>query len=370
MKKKGLLFICVAMLMVFGVFIYGCDAPPPEEPAEPAEVEEPAEVVETPDEDFETIHLDFAGLMPPESPFEQFVMPVYLEEIEKATDGRVEITTYPGGTLIAGGDIFDGVARGTADMGHESLSWVEGRLPVSDIFKKSGHPLENSKAASRTFAETVEILDLEEYHDVKVLMLFCTGPGHIHSTVPIRSLEDLQGLEIRCIGGDAPAVEALGASPITMNHAEAYEALERGVVQGTLASNETLIAWHMAEVTDYTTLTPFLYNGLQAILMNLDTWNSLPPDIQDGIEEASEKVWEEHVIGFFDEQSERGLEYAIEEHGQEVITLSEEEQERWIEQIDHLIDDYADELDEQGLPGTEVKELMFELGEKYSAEYR
>lgn len=362
MKKKGLVFLGILLLMVMVISFGGCGAPQTEEPAAPTE---PA-----PAEELEVYELTFAGLMPPASPFEQEIMPIFLEEIEKATNGRVKITTYPGGTLIAGGDIFDGVARGTADMGHESLSWVEGRLPVSDMFKKSGVPFESSEAASRAFAETIAIIDPEEYHDVKVLMLFCTGPGDIHSTVPIRSLEDIQGLEIRCIGADSPAVTALGASPITMSHADAYEALERGVVKGTLAVGEVLTAWHMAEVTDYTTLTPFLYNGLQGIIMNLDVWNSLPKDIQDGIEEASQKVWEEHVIGFFGRQSIAGLEYAVKETGQEVITLSDEEAQRWIERVAHFIDDYVDELNQRGLPGTETKELLFELGEKYNEMYR
>ena len=81
--------------------------------------------------------------------------------------------------------------EGVADMGHESLSWVEGRLPVSDIFKKSGVPFESSKSASRTFSEAMEILRPDEYKDIKVLMFFCTGPGNIHSTYP-SVFEDFQ----------------------------------------------------------------------------------------------------------------------------------------------------------------------------------
>ena len=88
-------------------------------------------------------------------------------------------------------------------------------------------------------------------------MFFCTGPGNIHSNVPVRNLEDFQGLEVRCIGSDSPAITALGAIPVTMTHAESYEALQKGIVKANLASNEALIAWNLAEVTKYTTLTPF-----------------------------------------------------------------------------------------------------------------
>lgn len=362
MKKKGLLIAGVILLIFVGLFYAGCGGTGSDTPGGASS--EPAGDKSKP------IELSFAGFMPANSPFERDLMPYFVEEIEAASEGRVKIVAYPGGTLLEGGNIFDGVIEGVADMGHESLSWIEGRLLVSDIFKKSGVPFESSKAASCAFSEAMEILDPEEYHDIKVLMFFCTGPGNIHSNVPINSLEDLKGLEVRCIGSDSPAVTALGAIPITMTHADSYEALQKGIVKANLASNETLAAWNLAEVTKYTTLTPFLYNGLQAIVMNLDVWNSLPADIQDAIEAASKKVWKEHAIGFFDQESDKALAHAIEETGQEVITLSDEEAERWKEKIAFIIDEYADELDSKGLPGTEVKNLVFELGEKYNDIYR
>ncbi len=290
-----------------------------------------------------------------------------LAEIDKETNGRVKINTYPGGTLLMRAERFnDGVAIGAADIGHESLSWVNGRFLTSDILKKSGVPFKSGEAASRTFKEFVEKLDPKEFHDVKVLMLICTGPGNIHTVKPVSSLEDLAGMEIRCIGSDAPSLTALGAKPVSMSHQDGYEALQKGIVQGTLASNETLHTWHNAEVTKYTTLTPFMYNGLQAVVMNLDTWNSLPTDIQTGIENACNKIWEDIVIHFYDEESDNGMKYAVEETGQEVITLTPEETERWKEKIAHILDHYAEELDQKGLRGEEAKELLFELGEKYN----
>lgn len=310
--------------------------------------------------------LSFAGLMPPSSPWETKVMAPYLEEIGRQTNGRVKITTYPGGTLLEGGKIYDGVATGVADMGHESLSWVNGRFLVSDILKKSGVPFKSGEAASRTFKDLVAKLDPKEYHDVKVLMLICTGPGNLHTVKPVRALQDLNGMEIRCIGSDAPSLTALGAKPVSMSHQDGYEALQKGIVQGTLASDETLQTWHNAEVTKFTTRTPFMYNGLQAVVMNLDSWQKLPKDIQDGIQRASDKIWEDIVVHFYDNESAMGLKYAVEKTGQTVIDLSPEETARWQEKIAHILDHYADELDAKGLPGKDAKKLLFEYGDKYN----
>lgn len=362
MKKRGLLCVSMVLLMIVMLFSVGCsnssntDSNAPTDSGNAKQNEKP-------------IELSFAGLMPAASPWETKVMVPLLAEIDKETNGRVKITTYPGGTLLEGGKIYDGVAIGAADMGHESLSWVNGRFLVSDILKKSGVPFKSGYAASYTFRDLVGELDPKEFHDVKVLMLICTGPGNLHTTKPVRTLEDLAGMEIRCIGSDAPSLTALGAKPVSMSHQDGYEALQKGIVQGTLASDETLQTWHNAEVTKYTTLTPFMYNGLQAIVMNLDTWNSLPKDVQDGIERACDKIWKDIVVHFFDNESSIGLKYAVEKTGQEVIELTPEETKRWKDRIAHILDDYAEELDQKGLPGKEAKKLLFELGEKYNEEY-
>lgn len=355
MKKKGVFFASI-LIMLLVLFTVGCS----KTDSASTDSDNSGTTEEA------SIELSFAGLMPAASPWETDVMIPLLEEIDKQTNGRVKITTYPGSTLLEGGKIYDGVAIGAADMGHESLSWVNGRFLVSDILKKSGVPFESGEAASRTFKDLVARLDPKEFHDVKVLMLICTGPGNLHTVKPVHTLEDLAGMEIRCIGSDAPSLTALGAKPVSMSHQDGYEALQKGIVQGTLASDETLQTWHNAEVTKYTTLTPFMYNGLQAIVMNLDTWNSLPEDVQEGIENACDKIWEDIVVHFYDVESNKGLQYAVDETGQEVIQLSEEETARWKDKISDILDHYVDELDQKDLPGSEAKKLLFELGEKYN----
>ncbi len=355
MKKIFYIISCL-MLLVMVFSLVGCSSPSSEAPTQTEKTTETSKPIE----------ICFAGFMPPSSPWETKVMEPLLKEIDEQTGGRVVITTYPGGTLLEGGKIYDGVATGAADMGHESLSWVNGRFHVADLLKKSGIPFESGEAASRTFKEMVQIIDPEEFHDTKVLMYICTGPGHLHTLKPVNTLEDLKGMEIRCIGSDAPSLTALGAKPVSMSHQDGYEALQKGIVQGTLASNETLQTWHNAEVTDYTTLTPFLYNGLQAVVMNLDTWNSLPADIQEGIQKACDKVWEEIGVHFFDIESDIGLQYAINETSQEIINLTEAETNRWKEKISHIVEEYVEELNAQGLPGSEAEKVAFELADKYN----
>lgn len=356
MLNKKRLILSILLIVVFGLFYAGCSNPD-------------VSLKEDDKEDSKVYELDFAGFFPPGSPFEENIMPVLMKEIETATNGRVKIVSYPGGSLLEGGKIFDGVREGAADMGHEALSWLGERLPLNYLFQMPGVPFTSAKSASYALTEAMEILKPKELADVKILMLIATGPGHIISTVPIRNLEDLKGKEIRVIEAQASAIQALGASPIYMSHAESYEAFAKNVVQGNLAALEVLKSYKLAEVSDYVTVTDFLYNGIQAIVMNLDVWNSLPKDIQDGIESACEKVWDQYLTGYYDDGAIGALKWAQETGKQEVIHLSPEEEAKWKEKISFVLDDYAKKLDERGLPGTQTKELIFELGEKYNKIY-
>src|SRR5207248_4398775 len=76
----------------------------------------------------------------------------------------------------------------------------------------------------------------KEHAGVKVLWLFHTAPFQVHTTRKlVKTLEDLAGMKLRSGGGQVAAVvKQLGAIPVTMAAPESYNALERGIVDGTV----------------------------------------------------------------------------------------------------------------------------------------
>jgi TRAP-type C4-dicarboxylate transport system substrate-binding protein len=105
------------------------------------------------------------------------------------------------------------------------------------------------------------------------MMVLTTGSGDIFSKVPVKTLNDLQGLDIRATGLSAKTLKALGANPVAMPQSESYESLSKGVVKANLGPVEVLQGWKNAEVTQYLTKTPFLYNTLFFVTMNVDKWS-------------------------------------------------------------------------------------------------
>ncbi|WP_045214719.1 TRAP transporter substrate-binding protein [Desulfonatronovibrio magnus] len=298
---------------------------------------------------------------------------LWIQEVEHRTDGRVKINLHPGEVLLGAREIYNGVASGAADIGTTCPSYTPGMFPMIEAFELPGFINANATAASAAINEGYKTirqeLDLDEFEDVKVLFLWATGPGNIMSKRPVRTLDDMSGMEIRAVGGTVPSVESLGATTHAMPMSESYLALDQGLVNGILAPNETLRAFRLAEVVDYVTNTPFLYNVAFIKIMNKDTWNSLPQDIQNIFNEMNE----EFVITYaqmMDEFSQNILEQAVNEYGIEVIDLSDEEREKWLARLTPVVQNWIDRREQRGHPASLVYEIARDLDIRFSEKYQ
>ncbi len=317
------------------------------------------------------IELTFSHFFPTTHRVETEIVQGWIKEIEKSSGDRVRITSYPGETLLKSPETYQGIVDGVADIGLSCYAYTRGRFPVVEAFLLPGIHLNSSKVGSYAIMEGIERLNPKEIQDVKHLWTWSHGPGDFLMNTPIRKMEDLKGLEIGVTAGPrAEALELLGASAAVLPMPEWYESLERGVIKGGLASTELLEGFRLSEVTgEYVVFAPFLFNQLTFTVMNLDTWNSLPPDIQEIIMEVSEKFYAENCADLWDQINLSGIKFGMEIKDIEYIVLDDAETERWKAQIQPIIDKYIGFLDEKGIDGSKVMETVFELTDKYNEKY-
>ncbi len=93
------------------------------------------------------------------------------------------------------------------------------------------------------------------------------------------------------------------------------------------------------------------------VVMNKDTWNSLPVETQKIIEKINEE-WIAKQAALWDEIDKSGLEF-VSKRGHNIISLPGEQQERWVKAVRPLLDDYVNRMKAKGLPGDEVVEVLF-----------
>lgn len=294
----------------------------------------------------------------------------WCEEVEKRTKGRVKIVMQAGESLLRAKEIYDGVAQGVADIGATCPAYTPGIFPVTEVFELPGFKNDNALVASMTVWQAFKTLPVmrKEYEKVKVLTLWATGPGDIMTKKAVHKLEDLQGMQIRAVGATVPTIKALGARPVSLPMSEAYLALQQGTVDGILAPNDVLKGFKLAEVLNYVTKTPFLYNIVFMKIMNLKTWNSLPPDIQKVIEEVSEEFVEKYGKLRTDFTKE-GLEYGVKNYKIQVISLPDAEKRRWIEKVKPVVDEWIKKTEQAGLPAKQIYDTVSKIDHEMSKKY-
>jgi len=282
----------------------------------------------------------------------------WAKEIEKRTDGKVQITVFPAGTLTPADKCYDGVAKGISDIGMSVLSYTRGKFPLTEVIdlplgSKSG------LASTRLINEYFKRLRPKEFDEVKVMYFHAHGPGLIHIKKLVNKLEDMRGLKIRCTGLAAKIATQLGATPVAMPMGETYDALSRGVVDGSMAPYEALFGWKWGDVVKFTAEDfGASYSSGMFVVMNKDKWNALPPDVQNIIEKVNAE-WIEKQGKAWDEIDKEGRDYTL-KLGNKIISLSKEENERWAKAVHPLLDEYVKSMKEKGLPGEEALKFCIE----------
>ncbi len=297
-----------------------------------------------------SINLNYANF-PPAPTFPCVQMERWKKEVEKRTGGQVSISTFPGGTLLDAKNMIDGVIAGQADIGCLCMAYQPGRFLVTNA---TALPLgfKNATVASLALLDLYRKYQPKEFAAVKVLTMFTCAPANIYAKKPVRSLEDLKGLELRASGGVAQALEVLGATPVGMPQSETPEALQKGVVKGAASSLETLKDFKYAETCKYVTVMngpvyPF------AVVMNQDSWNKLPKEVQKVMDDMA-KEQSEWTGAYMDKHVNESLAWSKEQHQIEITELSKEEQARWDALLAPITDKWIEEAEAKGLPAKAI----------------
>ncbi len=310
-----------------------------------------------------TINLTFSVFFPP-THAHAIASVEMAKEIEKRTNGQVKITVFPGGTLTKAPLCYDGVVTGISDMGLSVFAYTAGRFPLMEaVDLPLGYP--NGKVATRVAYEYYKAMNPKELQDVKVLAIHAHGPGILAAKKDVNSLDDMKGMKIRCTGLSAKLAEYLGAAPVAMAQNDAYEALQKGVVEGTLCPIETLKGWKQGEVINYVIESKALgYTTAMFVVMNKNKYASLPPEIQKVFDEVGAE-WVDVHGKIWDEADADGRKF-VTDLGKKIHALAPAEEEKWVQAVQPVMAEYEADMKMKGLPGTEAVKVLKDLIAKYS----
>lgn len=308
-----------------------------------------------------SINLKLATHVPPQH-YANKVFEQWIDELVKRSGGRVKVTLYPGQSLGKIPDEWNMLKSGISDIGWILPMYYPGTFPLADVTDLP-YLIPHGKRDLSIINGIFDKFLFKQFEEVKVLWPGFMGFPQLHTTKkPVKKLEDLKGMQIRCPPGPLTmSVQALGATPTQIPTPEVYNALERGIVEGCTIPWEGALAFKFYEVAKYHTAMD-LGCGMNITAVNLKSWNSLPPDIQKIFEELS--PWAQKKFNDSANASDEKAISVIKKAGNTIIHLSPKEKARWMEVTKPVVDAWAAKMNARGLPGTAIVEEMRRLGTK------
>lgn len=280
---------------------------------------------------------------------------LFKKELEKRSNGEFKVVIYDSSKYGNHDAVLQGLTMGVLQMGADSpanFSVFSEKLITFDLpFLFSSYEHADKIINGKIGAELGQTL---EKNGVTCLGYFEIGFRQIFSNRPIRSLEDAKDLKIRATAAKTHLafLQSVGMNPTPIAWGEVYTTLQQKTVDGVDIDLNLGYFNKFHETTPYVTLTNSVYCP-HLVLINTKFWNKLTDQERQWIKESFD------VAKAFNIKTNRENEAKIIEkmksEGVEVIELTPEERQRWIDASKGVYDKFKDTVDMEKV--TEIQNL-------------
>jgi TRAP-type mannitol/chloroaromatic compound transport system substrate-binding protein len=291
--KKRILSIPVILLVAMSLVVFGC----PPVPVEPVVVVEPPVVIEW----------DLQMVDPPGDPAWVYVKE-WVETVYTASGGRLQITLHAPGALVPPLEVFPAISKGVL---HAAQSWGHFWIGIDPAFGMTdglaiGMTPEENHIWYFKWGGRELVRELHARYNIRAMYFGMRPPEtFLWARHPIRTFEDLEGLTVRAAGFPNLMFARLGIPVFFIPGGEIAPALLKGVVDAaefdTLTADLTL---GLHEAAAYAMIGPRAPSAADKLIINMDRWNELPPDLQAIVTSSAEAVTLRSILFYRKMESE------------------------------------------------------------------
>ncbi|MBN2060662.1 MAG: TRAP transporter substrate-binding protein DctP [Deltaproteobacteria bacterium] len=269
------------------------------------------------------------------------------ERFTKRAGPDYSMEYYSSQTLVPFPESLDAVRTGAAEMmgwPPSAFSGDDSRLGAAELPFITNSPEGNSQAAKQLEAVLNSVL--EETFNQKVLGSFSVSSNELISKKPVKKLEDWKGLLVQSLSPQITGIiKALGGSPVSIPFPDAYQSLEKGVVDAVIVAPSGMYSFKLQEVASYIT-TIFMCPGMTAITINMDVWNKMPKNIRDilvkEVRASTDRLNKELADAYWSDLDR------LKADGAEIYALPREERDKWKKTVQPFTDKLLEKMREAG----------------------
>jgi TRAP-type C4-dicarboxylate transport system substrate-binding protein len=278
----------------------------------------------------------------------------WIKTVEQASGGNLTIEVDKAGLAKPEGQ-YDLVKNGVRDLVWAVPSYTPGRF---DIYQAAELPLlcpgpaVCSPVLWKWYAKHAD--KTKEFTDTVLLNAFVGGPFGIHTVKVAKTLDEIKNLKIRATGPSLQVAKALGLNAVTLTAPEAYEAVQRGTIDGTLFPWEAMPSFRLNDLLKAHLEIP---GGLGApsfvIVANPKAIENLTPANKAALLKASGEAGSALFGKAWEAADERGRKDA-KDKGQSIEILSPAELERWRPMLQNVTEEWLKKATQKGFDGRKM----------------
>ncbi|MGJ8603807.1 MAG: TRAP transporter substrate-binding protein [Marivita sp.] len=217
------------------------------------------------------------------------------ENIQNATNGKVYVKLAPGGQLGAGGALVQAVQGGTIQAAQHSLANFAPFAATVDLINMPYLCGSNQRFTNLVTSEfwNTEVHPKVEANGFKPLFYVNIDPRVVAvrkgGAGAVLSPSDLSGVKFRVPGSKMlqQYYRMVGANPTPVAWGETPSAIKQGVADALDPSVGALYVFGFKDILSHVTFTQAVPDS-QVYSCNLEWFNSMPADVQEGIMWGSE----------------------------------------------------------------------------------
>ncbi len=249
------------------------------------------------------------------------------ERIGALSDGRLTVRVFSAGELVPPFEVFDAVAGGTAELGHDAPHYNVAKSPAAAFYTSCPFGLTAAEHnAWLKYGGGQAAWDaLYEPFGIKPFVAGNSGTqmfGWFRRE--ITAVEDLRGLKFRTVGNLANVLSRLGVTIVGLPPGEIFTNLQSGAIDAAEwvgPYNDLTFGFHQVAPYYYGPGWPDPGAALE-LIVNRDAFEALPADLKAVVETAAHWA-NEDIHAEFTARSGPALRTLVEDHGVQLRELPE-----------------------------------------------
>jgi TRAP-type transport system periplasmic protein len=286
----------------------------------------------------------------------------FANDFNAKAGGKYVIEIHPGESLVKFPDSLDAVRTGAVEM---DLWPVDFFSSVNPDFAAASLPfvingIEADAAYGMAMMPTYGSIMTSKFNCKPIYFHTLTGMDLI-SKKEVKTKADWKNLLVHSISPQmGNIIQYMGGAPVSMPFSDAYQGIQKGVVEASVISSSQMVTYKMYEVAKYLD-TCYLTPSAAVIAINMDVWNKMPKDMQDlmlDCGKTASKATNDYYI-----KATKEFEKILADNGMTVYAVPAAERQIWADTVKPYCDELYSKMDPEF--AAKVKEISAQLNAQY-----